>query len=125
MPPAGVAAESLLWPGVSRLPGAGRVLVAGGLDFPNSTDPLDPDPTFKAEDIMAIPFPPIGMHTLNDMSAARGTPLIFNFPESRFPLVIAPGIDLILGTVDDRAIAIGGMIDNLFTPTATADFYIP
>ena len=95
------------------------------MDFLNSTDPLDPAPTFKAENVMAIPSPPIGTHTSNDMSAARGTPLIFNFPEAGFPLVIAPGIDLVLGTADDRAITIGGKIDNLFTPTATADCYIP
>ena len=123
-PPAGVP-ESLIGPGMVTLPGIGRVLVAGGLDFLNSADPADPDPTDLGEEILAIPFPPTGVLTGNSMSSPRASPIFQGRVESRFPLTVAPGVDLLLGTADDRPVAIGGVVDNLFNPTDTADFFIP
>jgi hypothetical protein len=92
--------------------------VAGGFDFLNSADPLNPEPTAKAEDVNILPGPPSVLFTGNDMSGPRA-----GYPRMR--LVLNPGIDLLLGTGDDRAVAIGGVGDNLGTPVGSADFFIP
>ena len=121
-PPAGVSEESLIGPGAVVFAGD-RVLVAGGYDFLNSVDPTNPDPTALSEEVFPLAGPTIAF-SANSMAVARANYPFFAQPAA-MTMVLSPGVDLILGTLDDRAVIFSGVLDNPGTTTASSDFFVP